>query len=195
MSTRYALAIAAPFLFLAPMGCESADKSAETETLTRKESFKASLTAKVRAVDHANRIMTLEDDAGNSMTFRVSDEVRRLHEVRVGDKVTSDYTATLMAELRPPTPEEAASPITAIGIDGRSPTGSTPAAGVAYGWRVVTTVEAVDVPNLLVTLRGPMGDLAVVRGKYTEYVKQLKAGDTIVITFTESLVIALEKAN
>lgn len=195
MKARYALAMSVALFSVMPLGCKSNDKAEEREPITRKETFEASVTARVRALDQASRMITLENENGHSMTFRVSDAVKRLNEVSVGDRVVTDYTATLMAELRPPTPEEAAHPIAALEVDGRTPSGSTPAAGVAQAWRVVTTVEAVDVPSKLVTLRGPLGDVAVVKGSYTEYVKQLRVGDTIVITFTESLVVALEKAS
>ena len=58
----------------------------------------------------------------------------------------------------------------------------------------MTTVEAVDVPNMLVTLRGPLGDLAVVRGRNPENVKRIKRGDTIVITYARAVAVSVEKA-
>lgn len=194
MKARYALAMSVALFSVLPLGCKSNDKEEYREEITRKETFEASVTARVRAINHATRVITLENETGHALTFRVSNAVKRLNEVNVGDRVVTDYTATLMAELREPTAEEKAYPIAAVGVDGKTPTGETPAAGVAEAWRVVTTVEAVDVENKLVTLRGPLGEETVVKGRYTEYVKQLRVGDTIVITFTESLVVALEKA-
>ena len=46
---------------------------------------------------------------------------------------------------------------------------------------------------MLVTLRGPMDDLAVVKARKPENIKRLKVGDTVVITYSESVAVALEK--
>lgn len=184
-------------------GCSSPDMPKEPATtsgseaskapLTVHESIEVSVTAKVKAIDQAARIVTLQDAAGHEVTLAVDERITRLHEVKAGDEVSARYQASLLAELRPPTIEEAANPIAVVGIGGRSPQGSSPAGGVAQALRVVTTVEAVDVPNMRVTLRGPMGDLAVVRGRKPENLQKLHVGDTIVMTFTESLAISLQK--
>lgn len=197
------LPLAAGLFAAALLGCASTEKSNETATasvgefsekpLSVEESIEVSVTANVRAIDHATRRLTLQDSSGHEVSFVVDRAVTRLHEVNVGDDVNARYRAVLLAELRGPTPDEAANPVTVVGITGRSPQGTSPAGGVAQATRIVTTVEAVDVPNMRVTLRGPMNDLAVVRGKRQENVKKLRIGDTIVITFTESLVISLEK--
>jgi hypothetical protein len=203
MNLHLAILPASVLLAVALPGCASADKpkdagaTASTQApeapLTVEDSIEVSVTAKVKSIDHATRIVTLRDDRGHEVTFAVDEGVRRLNEVRAGDDVSARYKATLLAELRPPTAEEAENPISVVGIGGRSPQGTAPAGGVAHAVRIVTIVEAVDVPNMLVTLRGPMGDLAVVRGRKPENVRRLRVGDTIVITMTESLAIALEK--
>lgn len=158
------------------------------------ESFEGTVTARVKAVDNATRVITLQDDKGHEESFVVSDAVKRLNEVKAGDNVTTRYRAKLVAELRPPTAEEKAHPIAVVEASGRATRPAAPAAGATQVVRVVATVEAVDVPNMRVTLRGPLGDLAVVKGKNPDNVRRLKIGDTIVITYTESVAIALEKA-
>jgi len=203
MNCRRAILLAATILGALVTGCESTEKAEETTTaaaapatagpLTVEDSFEVDVTARVKAIDHAYRVVTLQDEAGEEVTFLADDSVTRLHEVKAGDNVRARYRARLVAELRPPTAEEAANPIAVVGVGGRSPQGAAPAGGVAQVVRVVTTVEAVDVPNMRVTLRGPMGDLAVVRGRSAENLQRLRVGDTIVITFTESVAIALEK--
>ena len=166
--------------------------TAETP-LTVKDSVEVSVTAKVKAIDQASRTMTLQDNIGHEVSFVVDESVKRLNEVKVGDDVRARYKATLVAELRPPTAEEAASPIAVVEVGGRSTQDSAPAAGVIRAVRVVTTVEAVDVPGMRVTLRGPMGALATVYGRSPENIKRLRVGDSIVITYTASVAMALEK--
>lgn len=176
-----------------PAKTEAAPAPQPPPPLTVTESIQGTVTAKVKAVDYATRLLTLQDAQGHEETFVVDRAVTRLNEVKPGDEVKSTYKATLVAELRPPTAEESAAPIAMVEVAGRSPQGAAPAAGAAQAMRVVTTVEAVDLPNMRVTLRGPMGDVVVVRAKNPDNVKKLHVGDTIVITYTETVTIALEK--
>jgi hypothetical protein len=210
ISARAILLTAAAALSLS--ACKSSDKPAEKpaaattqpapatapapqKPLTYEENFSASVTAKVKSVDLSNRLITLQDSKGNQETFRVDPAVKRLAEVRPGDNVTARYQAHLLAELRAPTPDEARNPIAYVDVSGRAPRTEDPAAAAAEAVRIVTTVESVDVPNMLVTLRGPLGDLAVVKGKNPDNLKRIKRGDTIVITFAHAMAVALDKAS
>lgn len=184
------------------VSCGSDAEKAETaqpvasepaKPLTVERSVAGTVRAKVRAIDLATRKITLEDERGNVQSFTVGSQVQRLHEVLPGDYVETAYRATLTAELRPPTAEEAATPIAAVELGGRAEKPSDPAGTVALGVRVVTTVEAIDLPNMRVTLRGPMGDQVTVRARNPENVKKLRIGDTIVITYVEAVAVSLEK--
>lgn len=175
-------------------GCnKSKDTAAAKEPLTISESINVTLTATVLAIDVHTREITLEDDQGNKSTFVLGPEIRRVNEIFPGDRVRAEYTATLLAELRAPTPEEAAAPAVLLDASGRAGFDQRPGAASALGARVVTTVTAIDLPNLRVTLRGPMGDSAVVQGRKPENVKRLKVGDTIIITYTQAIGVKLEK--
>jgi hypothetical protein len=197
---------AVPFVCLLAAGLTgcSSDKSkdhpagtpaaAAQQPLTVERSMSASVTAKVKAIDHATRLVTLQDSSGSEETFYVDPSVTRLNEVNVGDSVRATYKANLVAELRPPTADEAAHPLVVIQSGGRAPYSGAPAVGATQTVRAVTTVEAVDVPNMLVTLRGPLGDTAVVRGRNPDNIRRLRVGDTVVITYTEAAVMSLQKA-
>ncbi len=196
---------AAAVLTVVTGGCQPADKSkdpATTVTTQRRESPRSveetidvTVTARVKAIDPVNRLVTLQGGAGHEVTYAVDERVRRLNEVKVGDSVKARCQATLLAELRSPTADEAANPIAYVAVAGRAPGDAAPAGGAVQALRIVTTVEAVDVPRLLVTLRGPMGDVVVVQGKKAENVRKLRVGDTIVITYAESVAIALDKVD
>jgi hypothetical protein len=199
---------AVPFVCLLAAGltgCSSEHKSKESQAgtptpaaaqqpLTVERSINSSVTARVKAIDQAARLVTLQDSSGHEETFYVDPSVTRLNEVNVGDSVRATYRATLVAELRPPTADEAAHPLVVVESGGRSPSGAAPAASATQTVRAVTTVEAVDVPNMLVTLRGPLGDTAVVRGRNPDNVRRLRVGDTVVITYTGASVLSLQKA-
>lgn len=199
------LAISSILAAGALVGCKSegdkpctTEKAAVTEPakpLTVERKIEGSMHAKVRAIDYTTRQITLADEREQSLTFTAGPQVRRFNEVRVGDMVNAAYTATLTAELRPPTAEESANPIAAAHVSGRADRSSDPAAAAVLGVRVVTTVQAIDIPNMRVTLRGPMGDQVTVRARSEENIKKLKINDTIVLTYVEGVAISVDKAD
>jgi hypothetical protein len=195
----FAVMAGAMVLSVGLTACKSSQKPkeepavAQAQPLTYERTVSGTVTARVKAIDPATRVITLQD-AGNEETFVVGQSVQRLNEVRPGDSVRMDYTATLLAELRPPTADEMQHPITLVSGTARAPTTASPAATTGTGVRIVTTVEAVDVPNMRVTLRGPLGDLAVVQGRNPENIKRIHVGDTIVITRINAVAMSLQKA-
>jgi hypothetical protein len=194
---RKLLAVAVGAIVFAALfvGCSSDKKpdDAASKPLTYEESVSGSVTAKVKAVDVEKRVVTLADEKGNEEPFTVNRSVQRLDEVKPGDHVKLDYKATLTAELRPATEQEKQHPIIAVGASGRADSSESPAVGMGRGVRVVATVAAVDVPNMLVTLRGPLGDLVVVKGRKKENLEKIHVGDTIVITQMDTIAVSLVK--
>jgi hypothetical protein len=173
---------------------EAAAAQAAIEPLRVERAIETSVTATVKQVNYATREVTLADQSGNELTIVADQSVQRLNEVKVGDEVVAVYRATLVGELREPTAEEKANPIVAVAAAGRAPMSSAPAGGVGTIVRVVTTVQAIDLPNMRVTLQGPMGDLAIVKARNKQNVERLKINDTIVITFSEAMAVSLEPA-
>jgi hypothetical protein len=198
-ATFASLALAAAALSLAACAdkkkSEPAPAPAVAAPVTYEDSATVAMTAKVEALDYSTRRITLRDSSGRASTFIVGQQVQRLNEVKVGDNVTANFTVSLDAELRPPTAEETANPIMITEVSSRSPQGADPSSGARRKVRLVTTVERVDLGNMLVTLKGPMGDTTTVRARKTENVKKLHVGDTIVINYTEEMTISLVKAN
>jgi SH3 domain-containing YSC84-like protein 1 len=165
----------------------------EQKPLTAEDSILVSVTAKVEAIDHAAREITLRDELGHVVTFSVDKRVKRLNEVQEGDEITAAYYISLAGELRPPTEEEKQNPIVIQAGAARAPKGTEPAAGALRTIRVVTTVAGLDLPTQTVTLTGPMGNYATVRAKNVDNLKKLHLDDTIVVTYTEALAIAVDK--
>jgi len=159
----------------------------------REESVRASVTAKVTAIDPAKRQITLKGPEGREHTMTVDKAVRRFDEIKVGDEVTADYYASLAAEVRPPTADEKDSPLTEVDVAGRADKDSDPAAGGVRMVKAVTTVESIDQAKKTVTIKGPRGNTREIAVKDPATFAKLKQGDTVVITFTEALAISLEK--
>jgi hypothetical protein len=205
MATSRSLA-AAFIAALALTGCDSDDKakqapsSAETMVaaddmpLSVEDSAEVHVSALVRAIDQANRIITLADSRGDQITLLVDESVKRLNEVQAGDRVMVTYKASVLAERRAATADEKATPVAVIGSGSASRDESGDPTGTrAQAVRVVTTIAAIDQPSMRVTLRGPMGDTATVKGRKPENVKRLNVGDTVVLTFTRTVAVAVDK--
>lgn len=163
-------------------------------TLTAEDSVLVSVTAKVQAIDIKKREVTLKGPLGNSVTFTVDKAVTRLDEVKVGDEVTAAYYVSIAGELRAPTEDEKKNPISIVEGVARAPKGTDPGAGGVRVVKVVATVDGLDLPTQTVTLAGPLGNSVTVRARKLENLKKLRLGDTVVVTYTEAVAVALEKA-
>jgi hypothetical protein len=98
------------------------------------------------------------------------------------------------AELREPTSEEKQNPIMVVEGRAKAPKSAPPAAGELNVLRVVATVEGLERPTRMLTLKGPRGNYLSVRARDVKKLEKLHLGDTIVVTFTEALAIGVEKA-
>lgn len=152
------------------------------------------MTARVEAIDVAKREVTLKGPLGNLETVVVSDEVKRLDEIKVGDNVTAKYYIGIAAELREPTAEEKAEPFKVIEGGGRAASSAAPAAAAVRAVRVVATIEGLDRPTQSVTLKGPGGRYFQVRVADPKILEKPHLGDTVVVTIAEALAVSLEKA-
>ncbi len=168
-------------------------KSAAPKPLSAERTILVTVTAKVEAIDQTKREVTLKGPLGNVVTFVVDERVKRLNEFKVGDEVTADYYVSLAGELRAPTKEEKKKPLIVVAGAARAPKDASPAGGALRAFKVVATVEGLDLPTRSVTLKGPMGNFVTVRAASVDNLKKLRLGETIVVTYTEALAISLQK--
>jgi hypothetical protein len=194
-SFRYAIMLAAVLTASQSLNLLAQDAAATSTDVPmgRVAATHAILTAEVTAIDLDKRQVTLKGPQGNEVTVTVGDAVKRLDEVKVGDFVRVDYLVSMAAELRPPTPEEAAHPLVIMDAAGRTSADSAPAGGVARQFKVVTTIEALDRRDETVTVKGPMGHYLTARVADPDNLTKVHIGDTIVIVYTEALAVSLDK--
>src|SRR4030095_8618629 len=117
----------------------------------------------VEAVDIDKRLITLKGPRGNVGVYKVGDLVKRLSEIRVGDKINAQYQVAAVAELREPTAEEKGAQTPAVAGADRAPSTAPPAAGIGRAVRVVTTIDALDRSTQALTVKGPLDGLVRVR--------------------------------
>jgi hypothetical protein len=63
---------------------------------------------------------------------------------------------------------------------------------LARSIRVVTTIDAVNVTAATVTLRGPLDGQVLAKVEDASILPQLRAGQKIVVTFAETLILSVD---
>ncbi len=158
-----------------------------------KPSFSASqttvITAKVEAIDHETRLVTLLGPEGNEISFTASEEARNLDQVAVGDIVTAEYVETISIEV---VANEGAEPGSGeISAMARTKKGEMPGAA-AIDTRIVTaTVEEINLENNTFKLKGPDGNVNEFVARNPENLKRSAVGDLVIITVTEAVAISV----
>jgi hypothetical protein len=156
-------------------------------------------TAKVTAVDAANRTITLKRANGKTDTIDAGKEIKNFDQIKVGDTVRARYTAALALELKKeagthPAGEEASHhPATEETAAATAPAGSKPGVVVGRKVTVMTHVTAVNEQKKIVTLRGPAGNEWDLDVQDPAQLKNIKKGDHVLATYVEGLVISVEE--
>src|SRR6516164_2752723 len=150
------------------------------------------ITAKVIAVDPAQRTVTLQGASGKTRTIEVGDQVHNFDQIKVGDTVHAKYTQAVALELKKgggalsaPTEEGA---VTAPPAPGQKPGGT-----VARKVTATLEVVAINSAKQTVTLRGPEGNEVDVEAQDPEQLKNLKKGDHVQVTYVEAFAIAVKE--
>jgi hypothetical protein len=151
------------------------------------------VTATVAAIDVPARLVTLRDPEGNLFTVQAGEEVRNLPQVEVGDRVVVRYYEAVAAQVAKPGQKASAS-ATAT----RAPVGAKPGAGLAQQVTATVKIVALDLANHTVSFTDPEGlaqTITVQEPKMRDFIKTLKVGDEVAVTYTEALAISVEPAS
>jgi len=120
--------------------------------------------------------------------------VQNLPQVKVGDRVVARYREAIGATI---SSSAAGAPVTVDLAEKRADPGQKPAAETSSTTNIPVTITAVDTKSNLVTFAGQDGlvrAITVTTPEAKEFIKQLKPGDTVVISYTEALAISVEPA-
>ena len=153
----------------------------------------AEVEGEVIAVDLETREVVLRGPAGNFVTLSAREDAVDLSKIAPGDTIIADYVASIEAEVRAPTAEEEANPWVVLGEMGRTADNdSMTAAGAARLIRAVCSIEAMD-RNGNVMIQDARGRMHTVGGVETDKLDNVRLGDTVVVVFTEALVLSLKE--
>ena len=154
------------------------------------EQQKQTITATVEAIDYKTRVVTLRGSEGDRTTFKASDSVRNLNQVKVGDRVAIDYYESMAIKVQPP--GEAINDVR-IAVDRAEP-GEKPGGMAAQHVTMTSIVDAMDKPASKVTLRAPDGTTRTIKVRDPRRLDNVKIGDRVIITYTEQLAVSVRPA-
>ena len=146
------------------------------------------VTAKIVAIDHTARVVTLENKDGQ-VELGVGPEIKRFDELKVGDTITFRYQESVVAAIQKPgQPKAKASDEPAI-TRGK---GARPSGTIAQQQKATVTIKAIDpkVPSVTVTTEDGHTQSFKVEDK--KMLGDFKAGDKVEITYTEALMISVK---
>ena len=145
--------------------------------------------ATVTAIDREKRTVTLKGPKGNSKVFPVSDEVKNLDQVKVGDTVKLKHYEAVSLQLDKAPGAKPGISVTEELV--RAKGGEKPAGAMQRNVTVVGTVTAIDEAAQLVSVRGPQGNEVDIKVQDPAKLKNVKTGDLVKATYTEALVISV----
>ncbi len=167
----------------------------EEKEMMDKPSFYASqtatVTAKVTAIDHETRVVTVRTTDGEETTFTAREEARNLGQVSVGDILKVDYESSVSIEVMA---NDGMEPDVAMASAmARTKEGEMPGIAAMDATIIVATVEEINLEMNTFKLKGPDGEVNEYVARNPDNLRRSAVGDLVVITTTEAVVITVEQ--
>jgi hypothetical protein len=169
---------------------------AETEAPAEEANVRAMavvVEAVVTDIDLETRQVSLKTPTGQIVTLTAKEDVVKLEDVSVGDRLRATYLSALEGELREPTEEELAEPWVVLEDSGKGIVDGVPVAGGARLIRAVCTIEGMNRLLGTVTLLDPNGRAHLIGDVEPEKMEGVTLGQTIVVVYQEALALTLEQ--
>ncbi len=185
-------ALAAACAASAPVPPTTIEVASETLETSGFDETTVTATSIVEKIDRKSRSVTLREPDGNILVLELTDAVKNLEQVKVGDRVTATIFESLRYQIMP---KGSAEPGAAEMIEtATAEPGERPGGVVASEVNVIATVRSVDKKAETVTLVGPSGKVAVIKVRNAKRLNSVKKGDLVEIISTRAVAIAVEKA-
>lgn len=150
-----------------------------------------SITATVEAIDYTNRTVTLKGAGGNLVVLKVGEEAKNFNQVKKGDMVTFDYYESIAVDVQKSTGEPKAMETQSII---RAKPGERPGGKIEKTTILTAKVEKIDYQTRMVTFKLPAGDTMIIKaGDQVKRLKEVKAGDEVLVTYIEAVAISVKK--
>jgi hypothetical protein len=148
------------------------------------------VSARVTAIDNANRKVTLLGPDGEKFTVKVGPEAVNFDQVMVGDVVKATVTEELVVYLKE---EGAHAGDESAAVVALAPKGDKPGGLVAQTTQVTATVVSIDRTNRTATLRFDDGSTETFPVREDLNLSRRKVGERVVFRVTEMIAITVEK--
>jgi len=148
------------------------------------------ITAKVKAINKKERIVTLQSPDGKISKIKCGPEVRNFKQIRVGDVVKTTLLETV--EILVTEKVQAASErVTEVD---RAPLGSKPSFEVIDAIEVNAVIVGINYQTREVSLKGPEGNIIKMKaGAEIQHLDEVKVGDFVVTRLTRAASIEVSK--
>jgi Cu/Ag efflux protein CusF len=147
-------------------------------------------TATIEAIDKASRVITLKESTGQLLDVAAPAEMEGFNNLKVGDRVTATYFQAIAVSVRKPgAPATPSTPVTTTRREDRKPGSET-----RKQQTFTVTVESVDPKAPALTVKGPKGRVMTLGVADAAQLQNIKAGDSVDVTYYESLMIKVARA-
>jgi hypothetical protein len=183
------IAGACVFIVSAGAGAIAQDKtSPEAEKPTVYREKDVTITATVQAIDLGKRIVTVKGGPkGQVVELKVDEKAGNLSRLQVGDRVVVKYIESVAVRVMKPGE-----------VKVKETERKVVTAGPGKEERLTTvtaTIQDIDRNTNNVFLKWPEGAIVGVHVKDPKILESVKVGDQVVITFTDTVAISIEKAD
>lgn len=148
----------------------------------------------VEAIDVPSRLVTVRTASGDPLTVYVAESNKHFPQADVGDQVRVRFVESVA--LRLAQPGSAAAGISVKEKTSR-PQAGKPTASTGTEVTAIVKIEYVEPGGYSVKFTGPRGrrTVQVHDPSMRDYVKKLRAGDEVEVTYEEALALSLERAS
>jgi Cu/Ag efflux protein CusF len=192
--TSIALVVSTVLVSAAAIRVYAQTPDTTTKLVTEPGKLKATQTTKetftILSIDSGSRDVLLMGSNGKLHTVNAGDQVRNFDQLRVGDKVTAEYTEAISLQLKKHQSGAPAASVEDAAV--RAPVGMRPGAAVGRQVTALAHVVAVDTKKQVVTLRGPQGNQWDLTVQDPAQLKDVKSGDEVEVTYTEALAVSVQ---
>ena len=154
------------------------------------ESRPVTVTARIEAIDRENRIVRLKRSGADSVDVKAPADMEGFRTLKVGDVVSATYMEAVAVRVRKPgDPAPPAEPTT---VTQRKE--GTPGSETRREQTFPVTVTAIDPKVPSITVKGPKGRVETMMVRDPTQLQGVKVGDTIDVTYYESLLVKVGRS-
>jgi hypothetical protein len=148
----------------------------------------------VTAIDVPNRLVTVRGASGDTLTVYVDKSKKDFPQAAVGDQVRIRYVESIAISLAKPS---AVTGELTVKEETSQPKPGKQSGKTATEVTAIAKIEEVNQDGSVVTFTGPRGrrTIKIKDPSMRDFVRQLRSGDKVEVTYNEAFALSLEKAN